>query len=641
MNWRVGLVVVALLVQAGVLVLLWQADAALVRAEVDRHRLRLSEVVAGMENHLAMITAREESRPFHQYRYFTVPTEMLPGSVALTRSPLAPWPPEQPVLCYLQVDPDGQLRSPHRPADEALARQALGWTPDPALDLLLSNIGAQLQTESKVVADEAELAVSEAAPAAAAPRPPDETDAVEEIVVNVVEVERDDMEAARNVPMQQQQESVPASMSKFGKLRASRRETAPAQALYSFDQAESNIIAEQLKAQQPDAARNAPLAPKQVADAVRQRFQVDPEVELSAAIDALQGRLLSDDRLLLRQVQVADRQYQQGLVLDLVELRQQLGVLLRDDTDLAAACALDWSGADRQAGAYQLRHRFTAPFEALQVTLSCSALPQHQGWSRGLLWSLGVAVIAVGLLGLVTAERLITARLGYARRRQQFVAAVSHELKTPLTSIRMYAEMLRNSMVDGDEKRQEYYQTIHAESERLSRLIGNVLALGRLEQGTCDVRLQCGELAPVLSELQAILQPALSSQGFRLEIQQSSVGSALFDREILLQILVNVCDNALKYAANGTDKVIHIEASLLQQQVCVRIRDHGPGVAPDHLPRLFEAFYRGEDEETRRHPGSGIGLALVRGLAERMQARVQARNHPEGGFELRLTLASG
>jgi signal transduction histidine kinase len=200
--------------------------------------------------------------------------------------------------------------------------------------------------------------------------------------------------------------------------------------------------------------------------------------------------------------------------------------------------------------------------------------------------------------------------------------------------------MLGEGMVRDEQQRQEYYGTIRAESERLSRMIGNVLELGKLERGAVDVNLQCGALRPVLEEMRALLAPHIAAQGFRLEIDcPEDLPPALFDRELLLQVLVNVCDNSLKFAAEAADKRICIDARQVQEGVRLSLRDFGPGVAPAHLPRIFDSFYRGEDELTRRHKGSGIGLALVRGLVERMRGRVAAANHPQGGFQLSLVLA--
>lgn len=182
---------------------------------------------------------------------------------------------------------------------------------------------------------------------------------------------------------------------------------------------------------------------------------------------------------------------------------------------------------------------------------------------------------------------------------------------------------------------------MRSEAERLSRMIGNVLELSKLERGVVDIQLQGGAVTAVLEELQKVLARHVQSQGFALDIHiADNLPPALFDRELLLQILVNCCDNCLKFAAKAAEKRIVITASDEASGVALRVRDFGPGVAPVHLPRIFDSFYRGEDELTRQHKGSGIGLALVRGLMQGMGGQVTARNHPEGGFELRLHLSS-
>jgi signal transduction histidine kinase len=217
------------------------------------------------------------------------------------------------------------------------------------------------------------------------------------------------------------------------------------------------------------------------------------------------------------------------------------------------------------------------------------------------------------------------------------VAAVSHELKTPLTAIRMYGEMLRDGMVPTDAKREEYYRTITSESERLSRLIDNVLEFARLEKGTREMRLSAGPIGPVIEELALLLRPHAARTGFDLHVAiEANLPPVRFERDALLQVLFNLIDNALKYARGASERVVSIECRRLDGSVELRVRDRGPGVAARQLGRVFEPFHRGEDELTRTTTGTGLGLALVKGLAERMGATVSAGNADGGGFEVRL-----
>jgi signal transduction histidine kinase len=227
--------------------------------------------------------------------------------------------------------------------------------------------------------------------------------------------------------------------------------------------------------------------------------------------------------------------------------------------------------------------------------------------------------------------------VGFAERRSNFAAAVSHELKTPLTAIRMYAEMLRDGIAASEEKRREYADTITTESERLSRLINNVLEFSRLEQGTRQVELVTGGLGTVVEEAARILEPHAQQAGFELRVEvEPGLPQVRYDRDAVLQVVFNLVDNALKYACGARDRQVVLGCSAAEGGVLLSVRDRGPGVPARHLSRIFEAFYRGESELTRTTKGTGIGLALVHALAQRMGAAVTGRNASDGGFEVAL-----
>jgi signal transduction histidine kinase len=246
-------------------------------------------------------------------------------------------------------------------------------------------------------------------------------------------------------------------------------------------------------------------------------------------------------------------------------------------------------------------------------------------------------LILASTVGLWAVYRTVAAAVDFSERRSNFAAAVSHELKTPLTAIRMYGEMLRDGMVSDEAKEKEYSATITAEAERLTRLIQNVLEFSKLERGAHQLDLVSGSLGEPLREVLRILEPHARSQGFVLALDlDDPLPAVRFDPDAFQQILFNLIDNALKYAATADTKRVDLSARRIEGAVEVRVRDYGPGVAREHRPHLFDAFYRGEKELTRRTRGAGIGLALVQSLAKQMDAAVSTRNRPEGGFEVAL-----
>jgi signal transduction histidine kinase len=392
--------------------------------------------------------------------------------------------------------------------------------------------------------------------------------------------------------------------------------------------------------------------------------RLEDEATVRVTLDPMVGRAGSPGQLLLyRTVVVGEQGYRQGLLLDWHQLGQWLQEEVLQSSGLAQLAHVSFFGPDgdsdappRPAGeleidpatdrsrgdGYVFAHRFGEPFDALSVELALQPLP-------GVGSAMPVYLLA-GLLALVAAAglaaiyRMVAVVVQFAERRSNFVAAVSHELKTPLTSIRMYGEMLRDGLVASEAKRDDYYRTITDESERLSRLINNVLEFSRLERGKRELHLTRGSLAALLEEIAEQLRPHAEREGFRLELAlDERLPSLRFDRDAVIQVLFNLVDNSIKYARDAEPKDIRLECRRLEDRVCLSLRDYGPGVPPRHLARVFEAFYRGEDELTRTTKGTGIGLALVKELVESMGASIRAANLDAaegGGFAVYIEFPS-
>jgi signal transduction histidine kinase len=359
------------------------------------------------------------------------------------------------------------------------------------------------------------------------------------------------------------------------------------------------------------------------------------------ALEPMVGRAVGDGSLLLyRTVLVGQQGYRQGLVLDRAELGAWLSARALGSTGLLRIATLDFADvtASVPVDGYAFQHRFAEPFDAVTARLHLPSLPDRGG--AGTIYALVGLLALVGLAGLFAIHHMASVVVGFAERRSNFVAAVTHELKTPLTSIRMYAEMLRDGLVPTDAKRDEYYGTITDESERLSRLIDNVLEFSRLERGTREMNLRVGAIGPLLEESVERLRAHARSEGFELESEiDPDLPPIRFDRDALLQVIYNLVDNAMKYAASAASRQIRLEARRRDGGVELAVRDFGPGVSGRHLGHVFEPFYRGEDELTRETKGTGIGLSLVKELGERMGARVRGANAEGGGFRVGLWFA--
>lgn len=369
---------------------------------------------------------------------------------------------------------------------------------------------------------------------------------------------------------------------------------------------------------------------------------------VDVTVEPLVGRRVDPDHLVLhRAVHVGPDAYTQGLVLRLPELARHVHRKVVAGGELEQFVTLTWQGlssaSDEAAPSrsFRFEHSFAEPFGQLAASVVLTRLPTDAGRNpRAWVLLLAVLLGVVGLLGFGALYRAVAVVVQFAERRNNFVAAVSHELKTPLTAIRMYGEILRDGMVTGPERRQEYYETITTESERLSRLIDNVLELSRLEKGTRTMALEAGDPSPVVQDAVRLLSAHARDCGFELATETGPALPAVrFDRDALLQVLINLVDNAIKFGRWSERKLVVIQCRAEGAGVQLCVRDCGPGVPSAQLRRIFQPFYRGERELTRTTKGTGIGLALVRGLIEQMGGRVGARNLQEGGFEVSISLA--
>jgi signal transduction histidine kinase len=263
------------------------------------------------------------------------------------------------------------------------------------------------------------------------------------------------------------------------------------------------------------------------------------------------------------------------------------------------------------------------PAETLEDDLS--AADERLGLTLGVM---GLVV----LLGSLFLWRAMQAETRLATRKAEFVSTVSHELRTPLTSIRMYADMLREGWVEDAAAAREYFALIAAESERLARLVNNVLDFSRIERGKKSFEMRIGDPAPVVREAAETLRPYLKEKGLRLEIDvPETLPAASFDRDALVQVLVNLIDNACRH---GKDEV-RVEAAAQDGSVVLRVLDRGPGVPAAERDRIFDPFARGRNAASG---GSGLGLALVRHYANAHRGRVEVSDREGGGAVFALVL---
>ena len=250
-------------------------------------------------------------------------------------------------------------------------------------------------------------------------------------------------------------------------------------------------------------------------------------------------------------------------------------------------------------------------------------------------------LIAVLVLAIAVGSWLIVAdlrrQLTLARQKTDFVSNVSHELKTPLTSIRMFAEMLAEDRVAEPDKRRQFHQIIASEASRLTRLINNVLDFARLERGEKKYQFAELDLVALVAETVAAYRPHLESAGFKLACELPSDPLPVRgDRDALAQVLVNLLSNAEKYS--GERKDIAVEMETTNGAVEVRVLDRGTGVPRGCEEKIFEQFFRAHDSLGSGIQGSGLGLTLARQIARAHGGDVTFKTRDAGGscFTMRL-----
>jgi len=271
-------------------------------------------------------------------------------------------------------------------------------------------------------------------------------------------------------------------------------------------------------------------------------------------------------------------------------------------------------------------------------SLAGAALGGGPWWSSAAT----LGLLAVGVLGLALYFYREQAReMREAEQRVSFVNQVSHELKTPLTNIRMYAELLDEDVrAREDQRSSRYLDVIVFESQRLSRLIGNVLSFGRSQRDALDLHPKPGVVDEVIGRVLEQFRPALESKKVQVEFQAGAGEEASFDPDALEQILGNLVGNVEKYAASGG--LLRVGSSQDGGRIEITVEDEGPGLSAGEARRVFEPFYRVHNRLTEGVSGTGIGLAIARELARLHGGDLELAPSERGAcFRLRMECPPG
>jgi signal transduction histidine kinase len=437
--------------------------------------------------------------------------------------------------------------------------------------------------------------------------------------------------AGSNLATQMPQAANP-SANEYGKRSAYQNrineENAKVAQRVTRDQAENNSVFNGENWFQPreakvEAGKNGPQGKSQPG--------TEATVALSKMVPLWVRAGQADELLLLRLVNVEGREICQGIVLDAPAL---CDLLTETVTDLFPSAQLL---PVREVVADQLEQTMTAlPFRLDPGPPEPVAEP---GWSPlrvglAMAWSAaGIALIAVALGGW--------SLLDLSERRIRFVSAVTHELRTPLTTLRLYLDMLLGGLVRDETQRLEYLQTLNAETDRLNRLVGNVLDFSRLEKHQPQVILASVGVAGLLTQVHDTWLGRCREAGKELIVENSLAADAVLctDAGLLLQILGNLLENACKYSRGSDDPRVWVRVRPDKGQIQIDVEDRGPGVPAADRGLIFRAFRRGRGTEVAVAGGVGLGLALAHRWAHLLGGRLLlCPPEPQGGACFRVEL---
>jgi signal transduction histidine kinase len=610
--------------------------------ETARMRFFAETLFDTIESELAGRVEIEENRPVDAYHH----TEALPADQggAQRISSLAA-PPEAPyILGYLQNNPDGTFQAP-------IVADALNIPPE------VQKIVQQLDVINRQF-NSKKAAIPIARPTTATVRPawkktelPKEAEEKSAFAGKFLDLSRkrapDDYlgrkpqrteeisaQQALNVARQDenktgQNDSLTASGDITRNLEPPSHPNSPA-----APAPKRPLLSESTLLQEAEGSASANVPPS--------RFQVEVAPLQSVFIDA-------DRIFIFRRIVIDERIYRQGFILKVnaflaylagtyfaTQPMSRFAQLRLEVNDMDHPATINQTGANVHQAKFALDRGFPAPFNFLQARLTSEKIPPAA--SRQTLNIMVAILAAVFLLGLGAIYRSAHAMVDLSERRGRFVSSVTHELKTPLTNIRMYIEMLEQGIARDTAREQDYLRVVGSESARLSRLINNVLELSRLEKKQRHFDMCKGDFQDVLDEVQAVMTEKVRQEDFTLTMAPSKGIEFVYDREVMVQILINVIENSIKFGQQSATRHITIDVTKHDDQVAVTVADTGPGIPRHALKKVFDDFYRVEDALTRTTGGTGIGLSLVKKFMQAMGGSVTAANNTGPGCTITLRI---
>jgi len=577
----------------------------------------------------------EQERPYTDYLYYYVPENVISSQqqqLPLLRSPLAGRLEHGLAYGNFQIEPDGNITTPNddikqgeRNLDDKLYTEALSNRINVGNNLL-PLLNGKITGSNK-------LNIYRQAEAAPETRPK----------------VTDQVELTRNEDLKKKSEESKVAQSQYGRALSIESLQSQAQKTQVMPQkrsvVEQNIfsntasragraplsrenqgdlqIRDQAELPQPQAAQGNVSQPLSERERQSETVQVriGPFETIVAGGDNAEESIFGGQVFLVRHVQIEDKYFWQGFQLNeqklIEEVKESASKFVREgmSIELASTKTIDAAYAATENGDIA----YSAVLDFLFGDLVLNLKETNPDWInkqkihlRNWYFSIISVVLLAVTLGLTGLWRSARAQIKLAQKKDDFISAVSHELRTPLTSIRMYSEMLEKNWIKSEDKLAEYYKNMRQETERLSRLIENVLDFSRIQRGRKKYTFKIGDVNKCIEDVIKMIKPYASQRGFMIKTELGRDGKIAFDGDAVTQIVVNLIDNAIKYAHDAEDKTVTVRTRTDKQFILIEVEDHGPGVPHQQRKKIFEQFYRSEAEATRDTTGTGLGLASAK-----------------------------
>lgn len=603
--------------------IIYRTFDGLKQEEIAELRFFADTLFEQIEAELSAIVIREEARGIEEYNK---PVAFRGGRAAGDNGdyrPLAELPSEKYILGYFQNNPDGTFQTP------------------------LQTGGKGSNEEEKLLSDLKDANISFNKKRTVLPETPNA--APDDIIPESKDEARREDYSNRYLDYRRSRKP----KEQLGQTQKKVKEITASQAANIAKVDQRDMLKRKATAEKQELAAAEPesdMADEEVGmhdldDFSEQVFEVE--------VDPMQSVFLDEDRVYIyRRIMIDNQVYRQGLVIKVDEFLTNLAVNHFSGQPMAAFTQLNLAVSDhgRLLSTYRtgvdsgeprvvLNRVFPRPFSFLLATVNCADIPSSPARTT-LMWMTAVLVVIL-FAGFFVIYRSMSTIMELSERRSGFVSSVTHELKTPLTNIRMYIEMLEQGVAQDPEREQEYFQILNSESTRLSRLINNVLEFSKLESRNRRLNMQPGLIDDVVNESIAIMRQKIRQEGFTLTVELEETPEIHFDKEVMIQVLINLLENSIKFSRSSIEKELLIRVRSESRFILVSVSDSGPGIPGPSLKKVFDDFYRVDSSLTRNTRGTGIGLALVKKFVQAMGGSVKAENNPRAGCTITVSLPIG